>query len=94
MIVSIILFFIIFFVVVISHEFGHFIVAKKSGILVEEFAVGMGPMIASKQIGETIYSLRAFPIATRASTRGIPANSGQMSLIFPSSVKIFVNGKL
>ena len=60
--ISIIISIIVLSIIVIIHEFGHFIVAKKSGILVEEFAVGMGPMIASKQIGETIYSLRAFPI--------------------------------
>ncbi len=59
---SIIISIIVLSVIVIIHEFGHFIVAKKSGILVEEFAVGMGPTIASKQIGETLYSLRALPI--------------------------------
>lgn len=59
---SILISIIVLSIIVIIHEFGHFIVAKKSGILVEEFAVGMGPMIASKQIGETLYSLRAFPI--------------------------------
>jgi len=51
----------VFGVLIISHEFGHFFIAKKNGILVEEFAVGMGPSIVSKQIGETIYSLRAVP---------------------------------
>ncbi|MCK8823513.1 RIP metalloprotease RseP [Fuchsiella alkaliacetigena] len=55
------------FVVVIGilifvHEFGHFIIAKKTGVLVEEFAVGMGPKIIGKQRGETFYSLRWFPI--------------------------------
>jgi len=59
---SIIISIIVLSVIVIIHEFGHFIVAKKGGILVEEFAVGMGPTIASKQIGETLYSLRALPI--------------------------------
>ena len=49
-------------IIVIIHEFGHFIVAKRSGILVEEFAVGMGPVLFSRQMGETVYSLRAFPI--------------------------------
>ena len=48
---SIIISIIVLSVIVIIHEFGHFIVSKKSGILVEEFAVGMGPTIASKQIG-------------------------------------------
>ena len=47
---------------VIAHEFGHFIVAKKSGIWVQEFAVGMGPKIASVTKGDTEYSLRALPL--------------------------------
>ena len=49
MAVSIILFLIIFFVVVIAHEFGHFIVAKKNGIRVVEFFIGMGPSLFSFQ---------------------------------------------
>lgn len=36
-------------------------VAKKVGIFVQEFSVGMGPLLFSKQIGETEYSLRALP---------------------------------
>ena len=49
-------------VLVIAHEFGHFIVAKKSGIWVQEFAVGMGPKIASVTKGDTEYSIRALPL--------------------------------
>ncbi len=59
---SIIISLIVIGVLVIVHEFGHFIVAKKSGIWVEEFAVGMGKKICSKQWGETEYSLRLFPL--------------------------------
>ena len=59
---SIILFLIIFLVVVIAHEFGHFIVAKKNGIRVVEFFIGMGPSLFSFQKGETKYSLKLFPI--------------------------------
>lgn len=59
---SIIIALIVIGVLVIAHEFGHFIVAKRSGIWVEEFAVGMGKKIWSKQIGETEYSLRLFPL--------------------------------
>ena len=47
---------------VIAHEFGHFIVAKKSGIWVQEFAVGMGPKIASFQKGDTEYTIRLLPL--------------------------------
>ena len=49
-------------VLVIVHEFGHFIVAKKSGIWVQEFAIGMGPKIASVTKGDTEYSIRALPL--------------------------------
>lgn len=56
------LFVIIFGVVVISHEFGHFIVARVNGIHVVEFAVGMGPTICSIKGKDTKYSLKLLPI--------------------------------
>ena len=52
----------LFSILVIAHEWGHFIVAKKNGIFVEEFAIGMGPLIYKKQKGETLYSVRLLPI--------------------------------
>lgn len=62
MVVSIIFFVLIFCVIVISHEFGHFIIAKKNGIHVVEFFVGMGPALFSFVRGDTKYSLKLFPI--------------------------------
>lgn len=59
---TIILAILVFGVVVLVHEWGHFIVAKKCGILVEEFAMGMGPILFKKQGMETLYTIRAFPI--------------------------------
>lgn len=59
---SVVLTLLIFCLIVVVHEWGHFIVAKKSNVLVEEFAVGMGPKLFSKQAGETEYSLRALPL--------------------------------
>ena len=53
---------IIFGVIIFIHEFGHFFVAKLCGIKVNKFALGMGPKILKKQIGETEYSLRLFPV--------------------------------
>ncbi len=44
---------------VLVHEFGHFIAAKKSGMLVEEFGIGYPPRLWSKKIGETVYSINA-----------------------------------
>ncbi len=51
-----------FGIMVLLHELGHFITAKKFGVLVHEFAIGMGPKIFSFGKGETKYSLRLFPI--------------------------------
>lgn len=49
-------------VLVLVHEWGHFIVAKKNGILVEEFAIGMGKKLFSIQKGETEYTIRMIPM--------------------------------
>lgn len=59
---SILLFFVILFVLVLVHEFGHFIVAKKSGIRVDEFAFGFPPKLFGKKWGETTYSFNALPL--------------------------------
>lgn len=53
---------IIICVLVLVHEFGHFIVAKKSGVLVDEFSLGMGPKLLGWQGAETAYSVRLLPI--------------------------------
>lgn len=62
MIVSIILFIIIFCVLVVSHELGHFLIARKNGIHVVEFFIGMGPSLISFEKGGTKYSLKLLPI--------------------------------
>ena len=53
---------IVFAVIVIVHEWGHFITAKLTGMKVEEFAVGFGPVLWSIKKGETLYSFRIFPL--------------------------------
>ena len=59
---AIITFLFVFSVIVIIHEFGHYYFAKKAGILVREFAIGMGPKIFQVRKGETVYTLRLLPI--------------------------------
>ena len=49
-------------ILIFIHELGHFIAAKLSGVKVNEFALGMGPVLFQRQKGETMYSLRAIPI--------------------------------
>lgn len=61
---------VLFLILIVFHEFGHFIVAKKSGIKVNEFAVGMGPLIYSKEKGETTYSFRLVPIGGYCAMEG------------------------
>lgn len=57
-----ILFILMMLILIAPHEFGHFIVAKLCDVKVNEFAVGMGPILFKKKRGETTYSLRAIPI--------------------------------
>jgi len=47
---------------VLVHELGHFIAARKFGVLCHEFAIGMGPILWKKRKGETLYTVRAIPI--------------------------------
>ncbi len=58
---SILIFLVILFVLVLAHEFGHFIVAKKSGVAVDEFGFGFPPRLWGKKVGETLYSVNALP---------------------------------
>ena len=61
-IVTILIAILIFCIIVVIHEFGHFIAAKLNRIQVNQFAVGMGPKLLHFQKGETEYSLRLFPV--------------------------------
>lgn len=60
--VSIIVFILIIGVIIVVHEFGHFLVARKAGILCHEFSIGMGPCIYKHQFKNTLFCLRAIPI--------------------------------
>lgn len=62
MVLTIVSFIIVLGVLVFIHEFGHYITAKKSDIMVSEFALGFGPKLISKKVGETVYSIRAIPL--------------------------------
>ena len=61
-IVNILIAVIIFSLIVIFHELGHFLLAKRNGIAVTEFSLGMGPRLISTVKGGTRYSLKLFPI--------------------------------
>lgn len=56
--------------VILIHELGHYIMAKRAGILCHEFALGMGPILYSRKKGETLFSIRAIPIGGFVSMAG------------------------
>ena len=58
---NIIIAILIFGIIIIVHEFGHFLIAKKNGIQVDEFCIGLGPTIIGKQVGDTFYSIKLLP---------------------------------
>ena len=60
-IVSFLIAFVIFSIVILFHELGHFLLAKANGIRVNEFCFGLGPTICGIQKGETKYCIKAFP---------------------------------
>lgn len=62
MIVYIVAALLVFGILIAVHELGHFLAAKACGVRVNEFAIGMGPVLWKKQRGDTQYSLRAFPV--------------------------------
>lgn len=59
--ITILVFILIFSILILIHELGHFFMAKRMGIKVEEFGFGLPPRIWGKKIGETIYSINCFP---------------------------------
>lgn len=61
-VISILIFLIMFTIVVFSHEFGHFLLAKLNGITVVEFSIGMGPTLLHFKKGGTKYSLKLLPL--------------------------------
>lgn len=62
MLITLIAFIFVFNLIVFLHEFGHYYVAIKNGIHVEEFALGMGPALFKKERNGTIYALRVIPL--------------------------------
>lgn len=82
----------VFAVVIAIHEFGHFIVAKLSGVKVHEFALGMGPKLLHIKKGETEYTLRLLPIGGYVKMEGEDEDSDDARSFGkqPSWIKILI----
>ena len=86
---NILLFAIILAALILVHEFGHFIVAKKSGIRVDEFGLGFPPKLYGKKYGETEYTVNAVPFG--GFVRIFGENPDEESTNGPGSERSFVN---
>ncbi|MFK4565808.1 RIP metalloprotease RseP [Enterococcus sp. UD-01] len=86
---TIITFIIVFGVLVLVHEFGHFFFAKRSGILVREFAIGMGPKIFAHQGKDgTAYTIRMLPIGGYVRMAGMGEDETELVPGMPLSVEL------
>lgn len=63
-----------FLILIILHELGHFVFAKKYNVKVEEFGIGLPPRLIGKKIGETIYSLNLLPLGAFVRLEGEEKN--------------------
>ncbi|KGR72443.1 RIP metalloprotease RseP [Streptococcus phocae subsp. salmonis] len=92
---GIITFIIIFGILVIVHEFGHFYFAKKSGILVREFAIGMGPKLFSHvdQDG-TLYTIRILPLGGYVRMAGWGDDKTEIKTGTPASLTLNDQGRV
>ena len=69
--------FIVFSILVLFHEFGHFLVARLNGVTVEEFSLGFGPRLLSAVSGGTRYSLKALPFGGSCRMKGLMDDTGE-----------------
>ena len=92
---GILTFILVFGIIVVVHEFGHFYFAKKSGILVREFAIGMGPKIFS-HIGKdgTAYTIRILPLGGYVRMAGWGDDTTEIKTGTPVSLTLTDDGKV
>lgn len=93
--IGLLTFILVFGIIVVVHEFGHFYFAKKSGILVREFAIGMGPKIFA-HIGKdgTAYTIRLLPLGGYVRMAGWGEDTTEIKTGTPVSLTLAEDGKV
>ncbi|MGP9023883.1 RIP metalloprotease RseP [Candidatus Enterococcus leclercqii] len=92
---TILVFIIIFSVVVVIHEFGHYFFAKRTGILVREFAIGMGPKLFAHQGKDgTTYTIRMLPLGGYVQMAGWGEDETELTPGMPISLVQDKDGKV
>ncbi len=82
-------------IIVLVHEFGHYISARSAGIIVSEFSIGMGKSIVKKKWGETVFCLRIFPLGGYVRIPSLEDNEETIIKIsFINKLKILLSGSL
>lgn len=94
MITTIIAFIIIFGILVFVHEFGHFFFARKSGILVREFSIGMGPKLFAVHRNGTTYTIRILPLGGYVRMAGLEDDKDTLKQGMPVSLLVGKDNKV
>jgi regulator of sigma E protease len=85
---TILIFLAVLFVLILVHEWGHYITAKWTGMRVDEFGIGFPPKLFSWKRGETVYSLNALPIGGFVKMVTLMGNSYQRQTKRAPSVRV------
>ncbi|WP_019291562.1 RIP metalloprotease RseP [Lactococcus petauri] len=92
MIQTLVTFIIVFGIIVVVHEYGHLFFAKRAGILVREFSIGMGPKIFAHQAKDgTFYSIRILPLGGYVRMAGWGDDTTEIKKGTPASLMIVEN---
>ncbi len=93
MIGSILVFLLVLSILVIVHEFGHFFMARRAGVLVEEFGFGLPPRLFGKKFGETLFSVNALPFGGFVKLHGEQdeTESGMVGHLYKSRAFLYKN---
>jgi regulator of sigma E protease len=83
---SVLIFFLVLFALVLVHEWGHFIAAKKTGMRVDEFGIGFPPKLFGVKKGETEYSFNALPIGGFVRIYGENADDAARDVVIGSDI--------
>jgi len=91
---TVITFLVVLSILVLIHEGGHFLMAKRAGIKVDEFGLGYPPRLWSKKIGETIYSINLLPLGGFVRLRGEEYTTEELKSLNKSPGAFYAKSKL
>ncbi|MCQ2556480.1 RIP metalloprotease RseP [Ligilactobacillus equi] len=94
MVITIIAFIVVFGILVFVHELGHYVMAKRAGIMVREFAIGMGPKIFSYRKNETTYTIRILPLGGYVRMAGNQDDEEELQKGMPLTLQLNSEGQV